>query len=144
MALIKEKTVLLVGRSVINNVEVARFNANIATNDDSMTTTNTTVNNVEAYRKNIRQVRKDADEFQAYVRKVEDEAFTDDSEDAASGSVNTNSSTASSADIVAISADSMLNPADSAASTANSTASPVDSAASTNGSAANSADSAVG
>lgn len=91
MALIKEKTVLLVGRSVINNVEVARFNANIATNDDSMTTTNTTVNNVEAYRKNLRQVRKDADEFQAYVREVEDESFTDDSEDAASGSVNTNS-----------------------------------------------------
>ena len=116
MALIKEKTVLLVGRSVINNVEVARFNANIATNDDSMTTTNTTVNNVESYRQNIRQVRKDADEFQAYVREVEDEAFTDDSEDAGSGSVNTNSSTAN----------------------------PADSAASTNSSAANSADSAVG
>lgn len=95
MALIKEKTVLLVGRSVINNVEVARFNANIATNDDSMTTTNTTVNNVEAYRQNLQQVRKDADKFQAYVREVEDEAFTDDSEDAAGGSVNTNSSAAS-------------------------------------------------
>lgn len=50
MALIKEKTVSLMGRSVINNVEIARFNANVATNDDSMTTTNTTVNNVEAYR----------------------------------------------------------------------------------------------
>lgn len=98
MALIKEKTVLLVGRSVINNVEVARFNANIATNDDSMTTTNTTVNNVEAYRRSLQQVRKDADEFQAYVRKVEDEAFTDDSGDAASGSVNTNSSAASAVD----------------------------------------------
>lgn len=85
MALIKEKTVLLVGRSVINNVEVARFNANVATNDDSMTTTNTTVNNVEAYRKNLQQVRKDADEFQAYVREVEDEAFTDDSAGAANG-----------------------------------------------------------
>lgn len=108
MALIKEKTVLLVGRSVINNVEVARFNANIATNDDSMTTTNTTVNNVEAYRQNLQQVRKDADEFQAYVREVEDEAFTDDSEDAAGGSVNTNSSAASTVD-------SAVNPADSAA-----------------------------
>lgn len=103
MALIKEKTVLLVGRSVINNVEVARFNANIATNDDSMTTTNTTVNNVEAYRKNIQQVRKDADEFQTYVREVEDEAFTDDSEDAAGGSVNTNSNAAG-ADVSAVSA----------------------------------------
>ena len=123
MALIKEKTVLLVGRSVINNVEVARFNANIATNDDSMTTTNTTVNNVEAYRKNIRQVRKDADEFQAYVRKVEDEAFTDDSEDPADGSANTNSN---------------------AASPANSAVNLADSAAITNNSAANSADSAVG
>lgn len=108
MALIKEKTVLLVGRSVINNVEVARFNANIATNDDSMTTTNTTVNNVEAYRKSLQRVRKDADEFQAYVREVEDEAFTDDSEDAAGGSVNTNSSAASTVD-------SAVNPADSAA-----------------------------
>ena len=122
MALIKEKTVLLVGRSVINNVEVARFNANIATNDDSMTTTNTTVNNVEAYRQNIQQVRKDADEFQAYVRKVEDEAFTDDSEDAAGGSVNTNSnvvgadvSAVSAADIPVGAADSTANPADSAA-----------------------------
>lgn len=122
MALIKEKTVLLVGRSVINNVEVARFNANIATNDDSMTTTNTTVNNVEAYRQNLRQVRKDADEFQTYVREVEDEAFTDDSEDAAGGSVNTNSSAAG-ADVSAVSAadipvgtvDSAVNPADSAA-----------------------------
>ncbi len=106
MALVKEKTVLLVGRSVINNVEVARFNANIATNSDSMTTTNTTVNNVEAYRKNLQQVRKDADEFQAYVRVVEDEAFTDDSEDAASGSVNTNSSAASAAGSAASAADS--------------------------------------
>ena len=33
MALIKEKTVSLMGRSVINNVEIARFNANVATND---------------------------------------------------------------------------------------------------------------
>lgn len=122
MALIKEKTVLLVGRSVINNVEVARFNANIATNGDSMTTTNTTVNNVEAYRQNLRQVRKDADEFQTYVREVEDEAFTDGSEDAASDSVNANSnvlgadvSAVSAADIPVGAADSTANPADSAA-----------------------------
>lgn len=103
MALIKEKTVLLVGRSVINNVEVARFNANIATNDDSMTTTNTTVNNVEAYRQNLQQVRKDADEFQAYVRKVEDEAFTDDSEGAADSAANPADS-AVGADVSAVSA----------------------------------------
>lgn len=122
MALIKEKTVLLVGRSVINNVEVARFNANVATNDDSMTTTNTTVNNVEAYRKNLQQVRKDADEFQAYVRKVEDEAFTDDSEDAAGDSVNTNSNAAG-ADVSAVSA------ADIPVGAAGSTANPADSAA---------------
>ena len=44
-----------------------------------MTTTNTTVNNVEAYRKNIEQVRKDADEFREYVRETEDSVFTDDS-----------------------------------------------------------------
>ena len=80
MALIKEKTVSLMGRSVINNVEIARFNANVATNDDSMTTTNTTVNNVEAYRKNIKQVRKDADEFREYVRETEDSVFTDDTD----------------------------------------------------------------
>ena len=77
MALIKEKTVSLMGRSVINNVEIARFNANVATNDDSMTTTNTTVNNVEAYRKNIKQVRKDADEFREYVRTTEDSVYED-------------------------------------------------------------------
>lgn len=77
MALIKEKTVSLMGRSVINNVEIARFNANVATNDDSMTTTNTTINNVEAYRKNIKQVRKDADEFREYVRTTEDSVYED-------------------------------------------------------------------
>ena len=65
------------GRSVINNVEIARFNANVATNDDSMTTTNTTINNVEAYRKNIKQVRKDADEFREYVRTTEDSVYED-------------------------------------------------------------------
>lgn len=81
MALIKEKTVSLMGRSVINNVEIARFNANVATNDDSMTTTNTTVNNVEAYRQNIKQVRKDSDEFQSYVRATEDEVFADTGEE---------------------------------------------------------------
>lgn len=79
MALVKEKTVSLTGRSVVNNVEIARFNANVATNNDSMTTTNTTINNVEAYRKNIKQVRKDADEFREYVRETEDSVFTDDS-----------------------------------------------------------------
>lgn len=77
MALIKEKTVSLMGRSVINNVEIARFNANVATNNDSMTTTNTTINNVEAYRKNIKQVRKDADEFREYVRTTEDSVYED-------------------------------------------------------------------
>lgn len=101
MALIKDKTVLLVGRSVINNVEVARFNANIATNDDSMTTTNTTVNNVEAYRQNIQQVRKDADEFQAYVRGVEDEAFTDSAASTNDSAVNTSDSAATVADSAA-------------------------------------------
>ena len=116
MALIKEKTVLLVGRSVINNVEVARFNANIATNDDSMTTTNITVNNVEAYRQSLQQVRKDADEFQAYVRKVEDEAFTDDSEGAAGDSANTNSGAASAANSTATVENSAENKDDSAAS----------------------------
>ena len=107
---------LLAGGSVINNVEVARFNANIATNDDSMTTTNTTVNNVEAYRQNLQQVRKDADEFQAYVRKVEDEAFTDSTEGTPGGSVNTNSSAASAADSAATVKNSAENTADSAAS----------------------------
>ena len=127
MALIKEKTVLLVGRSVINNVEVARFNANIATNGDSMTTTNTTVNNVEAYRKNLRQVRKDADEFQAYVREVEDEAFTDDLEDATGDSVNANSNSASVADS-AISAVSAADIPVSTASMVNDSENPANSA----------------
>lgn len=77
MALIKEKTVSLTGRSVINNVEIARFNAQVATNVDDITSTNTTVNNVEAYRKNIKQVRKDSDEFREYVRNTEDEIFAD-------------------------------------------------------------------
>lgn len=81
MALVKEKVVSLTGRSVVDNVEIARFNANVATNEDSITTTNTTINNVEAYRQNIKQVRRDSDEFQAYVRATEDEVFADTGEE---------------------------------------------------------------
>lgn len=77
MALTKEKTVSLSGRSVINNVEVARFSAQVATDANSTTTTSTYISNQTAYRKNIKQVRADADAFNAYVRVEEDKLFTE-------------------------------------------------------------------
>ena len=40
MALTKEKNITLVGHSTINGTEVARFNAQIATELNSQTTTN--------------------------------------------------------------------------------------------------------
>lgn len=77
MALTKEKTVNLSGRSVINNVEVARFSAQVATDINSTTTTNTYINDQAAYRKNIKQVRDDSDAFRTYVRAEEDKLFAE-------------------------------------------------------------------
>ena len=77
MALTKEKTVNLSGRSVIDNVEVARFSAQVATDINSTTTTNTYINDQVAYRKNIKQVRDDSDAFRAYVRVEEDKLFAE-------------------------------------------------------------------
>lgn len=73
----KEKTISLSGRSVIDNVEVARFNAQLGTNVDDTTSTNTVISNLEAYHKNVKQVRADSDEFQAYVRENEDSIFAE-------------------------------------------------------------------
>lgn len=75
MALTKEKNITLVGHSTINGTEVARFNAQIATDLNAQTTTNTYIYNQELYRKNLKQVRDDSDEFRSYVRSQEDEAF---------------------------------------------------------------------
>lgn len=77
MALTKEKMVNLSGRSVIDNVEVARFSAQVATDINSTTTTNTYINDQTAYRKNIKQVRDDSDAFRAYVRAEEDKLFAE-------------------------------------------------------------------
>ena len=75
MALTKEKNITLVGHSTINGTEVARFNAQIATDLNAQTTTNTYIYNQELYRKNLKQVRDDSDEFRSHVRSQEDEAF---------------------------------------------------------------------
>ena len=77
MARTKEKTVNLSGRSVIDDVEVARFSAQVATDINSTTTTNTYINDQAAYRKNIKQVRDDSDAFRAYVRAEEDKLFAE-------------------------------------------------------------------
>lgn len=90
MALTKEKTVNLSGRSMIGNVEVARFSAQVATDINSTTTTNTYINDQAAYRKNIKQVRDDSDAFRTYVRAEEDKLFAEiagaDTEDSAKDS----------------------------------------------------------
>lgn len=83
MALIKEKTVTLSGRSVINNVEVARFSAQVVTDVNSTTTTSTYINNQAAYLKNIKQVRADADAFNAYARAEEDKLFAETADNTA-------------------------------------------------------------
>lgn len=75
--LIKEKSVSLSGRSVIDNVEVARFNAQVATNDNDTTSMNTYINDNVAYRKNLKVVRADTDEFRNYVRDQEDKIFAE-------------------------------------------------------------------
>ena len=77
MALTKEKSVSLSGRSIIGNVEVARFNAQVATDENDSTTMNTYINDQAAYRKNLKAVRADSDEFRAYVRDEEDKIFAE-------------------------------------------------------------------
>lgn len=88
MALTKEKSVSLSGRSIIGDVEVARFSAQVATDESDTTTMNTYINDQVAYRKNLKAVRADSDEFRTYVRGEEDKIFaeaeagTDTAEDA--------------------------------------------------------------
>ena len=77
MALTKEKSVSLSGRSIIGNVEVARFSAQVATDENNSTTMNTYINDQAAYRKNLKAVRADSDEFRAYVRDEEDKIFAE-------------------------------------------------------------------
>ena len=77
MALTKEKSVSLSGRSIIGNVEVARFNAQVATDENDSTTMNTYINDQAAYRKNLKAVRADSDEFRAYVQDEEDKIFAE-------------------------------------------------------------------
>ena len=77
MALTKEKTVSLSGRSIINDVEVARFSAQVATDENDTTTMNTYINDQVAYRKNLKAVRTDSDEFRVFVRDEEDKIFAE-------------------------------------------------------------------
>lgn len=73
----KEKKVQLNGRSVIDNVEVARFSAQVATDINDSTTMNTYISDQAAYRKNLQTVRSDSDEFRTYVRSEEDKIFVE-------------------------------------------------------------------
>lgn len=76
----KEKSLNLTGRSLINDTEVARFDARLSSNGGA-TTINTYINNQELYEKNRREVRKDMSDFRQYVFDQEDELFTDNSAD---------------------------------------------------------------
>ena len=77
MALTKEKSVSLSGRSIIGDVEVARFSAQVATDENDTTTMNTYINDQVAYRKNLKAVRADSDEFRAYFLDEEDKIFAE-------------------------------------------------------------------
>lgn len=66
------QTINLNGYSKINGVNVAYLSATIATDDNSSATTNTSVLNQELYKSHKREVRKDINDFEEKVYKVED------------------------------------------------------------------------
>ena len=53
------------------------FRSQVATDENDTTTMNTYINDQVAYRKNLKAVRADSDEFRAYVRDEEDKIFAE-------------------------------------------------------------------
>ncbi len=77
----KNKSISLTGESTINGQLVARFNANISSDNmegSSSNSFNTYIYNRELYDANRREVRKDMADFRQYVFDQEDELITSD------------------------------------------------------------------
>lgn len=77
MALTKQKTVNLSGESKIDNETVARFSAQVSSNDSLSQDIVTTIANVDLYRKNSKAVRDDANAFREYVYTVQDQVYSE-------------------------------------------------------------------
>ena len=77
MALTKQKTVNLSGESKIDNETVARFSAQVSSNDALSQDIVTTIANVDLYRKNSKAVRDDANLFREFVYAVQDQVYSE-------------------------------------------------------------------
>lgn len=77
MALTKQKTVNLSGESKIDNETVARFSAQVSSNDSLSQDIVTTIANVDLYRKNSKAVRDDANSFREFVYSVQDQVYSE-------------------------------------------------------------------
>lgn len=77
----KNKSISLTGESTINGQSVARFSANISsdnTEGSNSNSFNTYIYNRELYDANRREVRKDMTDFRQYVFDQEDELIASD------------------------------------------------------------------
>lgn len=77
MALTKQKTVNLSGESKIGDELVARFSAQVSSNDALSQDIVTTIANVDLYRKNSKAVRDDANSFREFVYSVQDQVYSE-------------------------------------------------------------------
>lgn len=76
--LVSTKSIHLSGQSIINDQQVANFNANINVSDNATGTdsVNMFITNRELYNANKAEVRNDLSEFQNLVFSIQDEAKT--------------------------------------------------------------------
>lgn len=77
----KNKSISLTGESTINGQLVARFNANVSSDNmegSNSNSFNTYIYNRELYDANRREVRKDMADFRQYVFDQEDELIASD------------------------------------------------------------------
>ena len=76
--LVSTKSTHLSGQSIINDQQVANFNANINVSDNTTGTdsVNMFITNRELYNANKAEVRNDLSEFQKLVFSIQDEAKT--------------------------------------------------------------------
>lgn len=77
MALTKQKIVNLSGESRIGDELVARFSAQVSSNDALSQDIVTTIANVDLYRKNSKAVRDDANSFREFVYSVQDQVYSE-------------------------------------------------------------------
>lgn len=67
-----KKSVILSGSSIINGEQVIYLSANVTTNASGDTSISQSIQNQTLYRANLKECRKDIDNFQTEVWKIED------------------------------------------------------------------------